>query len=288
MRIRDYKCTYENENGIPEEIVKEMESAFPDVYCRAELLKKMAEKVATFYQNDLCVLPFCHTIEAEAMGGNVVLGNGYKSPRTGTHICQSAKEVLTLPEIDYSHGRIHETLLACRRLNEKGKAIVLEVSGPFTILNGLTDISNVYRLMHKEPEVMYQIFLKLESELLRYIEIALEYGVKMISYADPIGGVRMMGAKRVAQVVDEFTYDFLKKSEKLAAGNAVIILCPKTAFALLDCGKAEWEDVVVLPGTSYGKACREMIGRAGIIGQICIKRQDYLLKNGVLKVIKLH
>ena len=82
-------------------------------------------------------------------------------------------------EIDFSTGRIHEVLLACKELREMGEHVVLEVSGPFTILNVLIDARYVFKGMRKKPEVMKQVFWKLGNEVLKFMEEAKKYGVEV-------------------------------------------------------------------------------------------------------------
>lgn len=63
--------------------------------------------------------------------------------------------------MDFTKGRIQETLLACKKLREEGEHVVFEVAGPFTILNVLIDARYVFKGMRKKPEVMEKVFWKL-------------------------------------------------------------------------------------------------------------------------------
>ena len=71
------------------------------------------------------------------------------------------------------------------------------------------------------------------NDVLKYIEEALKRGVTMISYADSSGGVNILGPKMAEQVVEDFTYEYLKKMQDLVQDKALVLLCPKTTFALL-------------------------------------------------------
>ena len=67
----------------------------------------------------ICELPFCHTLEAEAMGGIINLGNEIAGPRAGGYVCTDVEEILNLPDMDFTKGRIQETLLACKNFVKK-------------------------------------------------------------------------------------------------------------------------------------------------------------------------
>ena len=285
--IKDFNCTYDNAVGVNTEAVKGLDLTFPDAYLHWESMAEIAAALKKYEGADFCELPFCHTVEAEAMGGLVNYGNEVAGPRAKEYICASAEELLTLPKIDYSSGRIHEVLLACQHLRQQGEDVVLQVAGPFTILNVLIDAKYVFKAMRRQPDLMRQIFDKFEKELLRYMAEAQRYGVNMISYADSSGGLNILGPKMAAQVVEEFTYQFLKKAEQLVCDDTIILLCPKTTFALLGTEKASLRDVELGAPMSYGKGCAALIGKEKFTGQMCIKNISYTLQNQKIKAVKL-
>lgn len=285
--ILDFKCTYDNAAGIRKEITAGLDIAFPDAYLHADTMAVLAKTVKEYEGAPFCELPFCHTVEAEAMGGIINLGDEKAGPRAREYITDKMEEILSLPEIDYSGGRIHEVLLACRKLREEGEQVVLEVSGPFTILNVLIDAKYVFRTMRKDPELGRAVMWKLGREVLRYIEKAQEYGVRMISYADSSGGVNILGPKMAEQVVEDFTYEYIKEMAQITAGKSLIVLCPKTTFALLGTNHAKFREHA-LPGVMrYGEGCIRSIGEIDIVGQTCIKNLGFELKTGNIKEVVL-
>lgn len=285
--IRDFKCSYANTAGISAEITKGLDVTFPDAYMHADTMAVISRALKEHDGAAFCELPFCHTVEAEAMGGKVNYGNDKAGPRAKEYICASPEEILELPEIDFTKGRIHEVLLACRYLREEGEQVVLQVSGPFTILNVLIDARYVFKAMRKRAELMKEVFWKLGSEILRFMGEAEKYGVELISYADSSGGVNIIGPKMTEQVVNEFTFDFLKRAEELTDRHTMILLCPKTTFALLGTGRAEFKDIKLEEPVRYGEACIRMIGKVKFAGQMCIKNIDYRLEDKIFKEVVL-
>lgn len=285
--IKDFNCTYDNSAGLHEEVTAGLGLVFPDAYLHAESMAVLALALKRHDGAAFCELPFCHTVEAEAMGGVINYGNEKAGPRAKEYICSSAEELLKLPEIDFTKGRICEVLKACRILREQGEHVVLQVSGPFTILNALIDPRHVFKAMRKRPELMKEVFFKLGEEIFRFVEEAKKCGVELISYADSSGGVNILGPKMAQQVVEDFTYHFLKRIEGAADSGTIILLCPKTTFALLGTEKAELEDMELPGPVYYGEACIHMIGKARFAGQMCIKNVGYRLENGMFKAVVL-
>lgn len=285
--IKDYNCMFDDSVGINKAVSEELDLDFPEAYTHWETMADIAKAMKRHDRADFCQLPFCHTVEAEAMGGQVNLGNDRTGPRAGEYLCTDIEEILVLPDIEYSTGRIQEVLHACRHLREQGEDVILQVSGPFTILSVLLDARYIFKGMRKKPEIMKKVYEKLEKELLRYIEEAQKCGVSFISYADAPGGVNILGSKTAAQVVDAFTYRFLKKTKDLVDGNTVILLCPKTTYSLLGTQKAKFVDVELEKAETYGRACKALAGRETFVGQMCIKSRNHILKNKKIKAVRL-
>lgn len=285
--IKDFNCTYDNSAGISGEVTEGMGLTFPDAYLHADTMAKLSKALKDHDGAGFCELPFCHTVEAEALGGIINYGNDKTGPRAKEYIYTDVEELLNLPEIDFTRGRIHEVLLACKELRKRGEHVVLEVSGPFTILNVLIDARYVFKGMRKKPEVMKQVFWKLGNEVLKFMEEAKKYGVELISYADSSGGVNILGPKMAEQVVEDFTYEFLKKVEAIADDETMILLCPKTTFSLLGTDKAKFQDVELGEAMRYGEACISLLGKVKFAGQMCIKNIDYHIENGKFKEVVL-
>ena len=285
--IKDFKCTYDNGVLDHSEIVKELGFTFPDVYLHADMMAALSKRQKEKQGIPICVLPFCHTVEAEAMGGIITLGNEVAGPRAKEYLYTNYKKLGDIEEIDFAKGRMQEVLKACQILHEQGEHVMLEVSGPITILNVLIDIKHIFKGMRKEPEFMKSVFQKVGTQILIYIEEAKKYGVDFISYADSAGGVNILGPKMAEQMVEDFTYDFLKEAQECSDEHTLLMLCPKTTFALLGTEKAELSDIGVSNEITYGEGCIEVLGKAKMVGIQCSKNMGFLLKSGTMKEIVL-
>lgn len=286
-KIVDFKCTYNNSAGINEEVTQNLKLSFPQAYKHCETMTLIAKELKKHDNAAFCELPFCHTLEGEAMGGIINYGDEKIGPRAKEYVCKSAEDVLNLKSIDFTKGRISEVLKACTCLRNEGQNIVLEVSGPFTILNVLMDATRAFKIFRKEPEKMKQIFDKFQSEILNFIEEGQRAGANLISFADSSGGVNILGPKMMKESVEMFTYPFLKKAEKIIDDKTILLLCPKTTFALLGTNKASLYDIELSKPMKYGEGCIEVIGKTKIVGQMCIKNISYELTEGKIKGIKL-
>lgn len=285
--IKEFQCQGEDSPGIPRDAVKGLSLTFPDAYMHADTMAAMGKAIKEYEHAPYCVLPFCHTVEAETLGGMIHYGDEKTGPRVGEPVCSSLEELLELPAMDFSKGRIHEVLRACEMLKEAGEETVLQISGPFTIINGLTDIRHAFRAMRKNQELMKEVFFKLKWEILSFVKEAEKHGVRFISYGDAPGGMDILGPGMSAQVVEDFTYDFLKEIQETSDLSTMVLLCPKTSSALLETDKAELREIRLSEPVSYGEACLKLSGRVRFAGQMCMKNRTYCLRDRNFKELIL-
>ena len=66
--IKDFHCTYDNSAGINGDVTTGLGLTFPDAYLRHETMARLSKALKAHDKAVFCELPFCHTVEAEALG----------------------------------------------------------------------------------------------------------------------------------------------------------------------------------------------------------------------------
>lgn len=288
MKFQDFQCGSCDFSGeIIQRLAGEGEFEFPEVYRYWKPMVELALSVKERSGLEVCELPFCHTVEAEAMNGSISYGDEKIGPRKKEFVCKKVEDILELPHIDASKGRIHEVLLACQELKKRGERVMLQVSGPLTILDILIDIKYIFKVMQKEPELIKKIFDRISSDLIEWIKEAKNYGVDIISYADSIGSMNILGPKRANWVVENFTYKFLKELDLQLDKQMLILLCPKTTVTLLEAGRITFEEIELSRCMYYEDVWFDCIGKVRFLGQLCTRNRNYEFKNKKVKTIKI-
>lgn len=285
-KIADFKCKKANSSGFSNEIINDLKLEFPKCYQDAETMAQISQRIKKETGNQLCILPFCHTVEAEAFGASINLSDGLYGPRAAAYAYQSVEALLALPDIDFTQGRIRAVLAACQILKAQGETVALEVSGFLTILNSLIDVTKIFKAWRKEPETVAKIFVKLSDNIDRFCAAAKEAGVAIVSYADPAASVNIVGPKFTEQLAVEYTYPLLKKVSRLADENFILHLCPKTSLIFFGLDLAERKNLLLEERITYNEACLKAIGRETVIGQACLKDTQCILCRG--KIIALN
>ena len=74
-QLADPPCGHLDGAGISPESASRLGLKFPDLHCQAAGLAALARQIKNADQGALCLLPFCCTVEAEALGASIHLGN---------------------------------------------------------------------------------------------------------------------------------------------------------------------------------------------------------------------
>ena len=285
MNIKDFPCGHDSGSGaVSQDLAEKYGLEFPSAYKYRESIYKMAKINMIESKAPFCLLPFCTTLEGEALGSNVVYSESTAVPRLGPYNFTSLDELIPLPSYDLTEGRIKESLEACRSLVEDKSYAVLEISGPFTILANLLDMRLIMRAWRKDREKLFMVFREIADFILDFSKKAIASGAQIICYADPTGSYSILGPKFSQELMEEIVLPLVKNIEAELSDSQLLHLCPKTSNVLVALDYGFWQEVSLgKEEIPYRLACVSAIGKARIIGENCIKNRNYNLKNGNIK-----
>ena len=287
VKIRDFVCGYSNAVGVSAEVTEGLGLEFPDAYLHRDTMAKLALVIKEHDGANFALLPFCRTVEMEAVGGNVNFGDANTGPRSAAPVCATAEDFLALPDIDFSCGRIREVLEACRLLAQAGEHVCLEIVGPWTQMQSLMESRHVIKMQRKQPEVMLEVMNKIGDQLLRYVDEARACGVEIITYSDSAGSLGILSPKIMEWSTREFTHPFMKKLVEHIDDTMVLQLCPKFALALIDTGLADVRVHDLGQNVDFLEAVLQLRGQLKIVGQTCIKNVGVSIANGKIRELVL-
>lgn len=287
VKIRDFVCGYSNAVGVSAEVTEGLGLEFPDAYLHRDTMAKLALVIKEHDGANFALLPFCRTVEMEAVGGNVNFGNANTGPRSAEPICKTSEDFMALPDIDFSSGRIREVLEACRMLSDAGEHVCLEIVGPWTQMQALMESRKVVKMQRKQPDATLQIMNKIGGQLLRYVDEARSCGVEVITYSDSAGSLEILSPKLMEWSTREFTHPFMKELVERIDDTMVLQLCPKFAYALIDTGLADVKIHDLGERVDFLEAILQLRGQLKIVGQTCIKNVGVAIANGKIRELVL-
>jgi uroporphyrinogen-III decarboxylase len=286
----NFKCQGDNLEEIPAQVSEKIGVTFPEAHTSSKYMALLSKEFKDFTNNSVCIVPFCSTVEAEALGGKIKLGNEKAGPRVESYIFNSIEELAYAKKIDFTNKRIKEVLNCVEDLSNQGEVVCLNVEGPFTIISSLIDPMILYKGIRKNKDIIDNFLVVIEDSIVEYVLEGVKMGAKIISYGDPVGAMDIVGPKVYEHVSAKTTYSILKRLDKELKGKAVMHLCGKTSTAFEKLGLCESIKIEYNDEITYGQAiCRviEDMKDVSIVGHSCIKRTRLMMKKPVVWNIKL-
>lgn len=280
----DFKCIGDNLEEIPDNIEAETGLSFPEVHTKSEYMATISKLLKEHKKDMVCRLPFCNTVEAEAFGASIKLGDSKTGPRVKEYKFSSIQELEKIDKICLAKGRIKEVLDAVEMLSKQDEIVVLNIEGPFTIISSLIDSTKFYKAIRKEKDIVDKVVKVIEESIIEYAVEAVKRGVKIISYGDPVGSLDLVGPKVFKDVSSKSTLRILNELQGKIEG-VLIHVCGKTSSALENLDMCSSERIEYDKELTYGEGMLGVLEKnksCKIIGHACIKRTSLHLKNNAI------
>lgn len=256
-KLVDFKCEDRIFVGIRPEFAEEHGWKLPDLYKNAEAMAEASIAIKEAGRASVCKLPFDTAVLAENLGAVLKYDMSPLGPRKDTDLLEKVEDVLDLPAVDPGRGRMAEILKACRIVMEKGYQPMLEIRGVFDTMNSLIDIQKVVTAFAMDREVMQKTCDKIRKDLEIYFVAAEKAGCRLCAYSDSTGGLNVLGPRFARKITEAFTYPLMKDLEEMLSVCTTVQMCPKTAFMLTGCDKAQWMYKKIEAGKTYMEAYME-------------------------------
>ncbi|EKO39774.1 MAG: uroporphyrinogen-III decarboxylase [Solidesulfovibrio magneticus str. Maddingley MBC34] len=276
-------CGHLDAAGQDAALARELGLSFPEVHVDGPAMARLARAVRRRDGAAVCRLPFCCTVEAQALGAAIRLGDAAAGPRPGPPVRAGLAEILAGPSLDPTRGRPAQVLAACAALAAAGEPVALEIAGPITILSALADLTAVLKDWRRDPALMEAVLGRLLGELASYAREAGRCGVALVSLADPAGTVSILGPRRFAALAEGFTLPWLRLLRADPDFAPGLHVCPKTARGLVEEGLAGWRKLPLDRPAGYAEACLALGPGGRVFGQACLSNPGARLPDGLLR-----
>lgn len=263
---------------IPDVLLEELEITDPEqLHLQPERIAAISTQME---KRGWLRLPFCSTLSAEALGAKSVLS--LSGARVKEPVYRKADQLPA--ELSRDTPRLTAMLQALQQLTGEGKNVAYNVEGPFTILCALLPMNRVFSALRKSTGT--DLLAMAENWVSSYTDMVVKGGAKLISFADPMATIDILGERM-------FTSVYLPCLKRILARlrsehpNVPIHLCGKLTQCLLDTGTCTVEKWETGDCQTYGQALTVFCerGHGGIVGHFCLNYLD--AKRPYLKIIKM-
>ena len=206
--------------------------SWPEAHNNAEKMAALAAGGSSLLGLDAVRVPYCQTIEAEALGAGVKDGGTKNLPSIDTHPYKIGDEP-ELPADFLKRGRIPELIKAVRLLKESlgnKVAVMGGIVGPFSIATSLLGITDMLMASFKKPDSI-RPYIELAEEAGTVLANALiEAGADIIVVEDMMASLDMISPKIFRNLAVPYQQTQIEKIQ----APTIIHICGKLDALMLD------------------------------------------------------
>jgi [methyl-Co(III) methanol-specific corrinoid protein]:coenzyme M methyltransferase len=187
--------------GVSVEAMKKVDAGWPDSHWNA---KKMARAAASTFELTgvpCCTVPFCLTLEGEALGAPLDKGTEITQPQIMEHL-EIGFDEFELPKDFMQRGRIPTVLEAISLLAGSQRDIQpvnIKVTGPFTIACAVFGAERVLLATIEEPDAVKRVLDKMAQVGIELSRAAIKAGVDTVTLSDPVASGDLLSGDQYAE-----------------------------------------------------------------------------------------
>lgn len=212
-------------NMITTQLMDKSNIFWPNAHLNGE---KMARLAIANYENGCFEnygVPFCMTIEAEALGAKVTLGTKEYEPHVTEYAIESVSEYKKLKPMNLNEGREKVVLDAIKILKEKNEnvPIVGNITGPISTASSLMEPVDFYKELRKKNKEAHEFMNFVTEEIIKFARAQIDAGADVIAISDPSGSGEILGPKDFEQFVVKYINQIIDGLQEEKIGTIVHI-----------------------------------------------------------------
>ena len=199
--------------------------SLPQAHCDARRMAALAKAVYDFGCFENVGVPFCMTVEAEAMGAQIDLGSRIYEPHVVGCVIQSVDEADRLPAMDVTKGRAGVVLQAISLLKEQcpDVPVIGNLSGPVSTAASLLEPTTFYRELRKKNSQAHAYMDFITEQLMQFGLAQIAAGADVIAISDPSGTGEILGPKYFAEFAVPCLNRLVERFQQEGVGTIVHI-----------------------------------------------------------------
>lgn len=214
-------------NMIVEDIMRLAGTSWPEAHSNPQ---KMADLAAAMYQNggfENVGVPFCMTVEAEAMGATVCMGTRIHEPHVTAYALDSVAQWQTLRPIKVDQGRAKVVRDAVTLLKKKNPdvPVIANLCGPMSLASSLIDPMTLYRELYKKPQQAHDMLNFIADNLIAFGKHQIEAGADVLAISDPSGTGEILGLKGFTTYAVPYLNKILAAIQTESTISTIVHIC---------------------------------------------------------------
>ena len=169
-------------NMITTDLMDEANVSWPEAHLNARMMADLAEANYEKGCFENVGVPFCMTIEAEAMGAQVTMGSKIYEPHVTGYAINSVTEWETITPMSMEEGRAKVVLDAIRILKSRNLdvPIIGNITGPVSTASSVMEPVIFYKELRKKKEEAHRYMQFVTDEIIKFARAQIDAGADII------------------------------------------------------------------------------------------------------------
>ncbi|MDR0662787.1 MAG: methylcobamide--CoM methyltransferase [Spirochaetaceae bacterium] len=189
-------------NAAIADVMRKTGHTLPEAHHSAGLMENLACDISEQTGFENFGLPFCMTIEAEALGSDINFGSLTCEPKIARESFASVDAVTFLPRGSIlRNSRAAAVIEAVSVLSKKHPDIPVigSITGPISLAASLVDPMTFLKELRKKSEMSHKVIDYVTDQIIDYAGLIAENGATVISIADPTATGEILGPELFAE-----------------------------------------------------------------------------------------
>ena len=180
------------------EVMKKHGHTLPEGHSDAHIMSELAQDVQDDTGFENFGIPFCMTVEAEALGSGINFGSLECEPKIAKEIYPSVKAVAYKePEAIVKSARANTVFQAIHEISRRQPEVPVigSITGPLSTAASVVDPMTFLKELRKAKDEAHRFVDYVTDELIAYARHMADNGAQVISIADPTATGEILGPK---------------------------------------------------------------------------------------------
>lgn len=216
-------------------------------------------------------IPFCLTVEAEAMGVTVDMGATDRQPSVHGTPYMTADQIALPPSLLES-GRVPVVLKATALLKRKEPHLpaIVGITGPFTLGGHLIGVEKYLLWTKRQPDSLAKVLNSCTTASVEYAKALVDAGADVITVSEPDASPDLLSPKDFQNVIKPKLAELGNAIAK-KGGVGVLHICGSAMRIIKDMSETGFSALSVEEKVDLVKA-RELVGSKPLVGNISAPR----------------
>ncbi len=214
-------------NMIVTEILDDADLNWPSAHIDPLKMAKLALKSYHLDVFENLGVPFCMTVEAEALGASVDLGNSHTEPKVTAYAIDRIQDWTQLKPIAYQQGRLKTVLdsIEYLKVNTENIPIIGNLVGPISLATSILDPMVFYKDLRRNPEDVHPFLEMISDVSIEFGKRQLAAGADWITISDPSGTGEILGEKNFNTFVLPYLNKIIDALSEIRPNCVIVHIC---------------------------------------------------------------